>query len=374
MPVNDTNEISLLNINGTEYTIKDSLAQESIVEIFSAISTNNEQIGSRINDLNTRLSTIESTQYENVKPDWNAEPGSSAEILNKPTISSSGEQNVIEHIVFNNSELTPTQNKTVEIAETDPTVPNWAKSPTKPQYTAEEVGAATLSDVQTEVANLVDSAPETLNTLNELANALNNDENFATTVSTQIGQKYTKPGTGIPSTDLSDSVQSSLSKADTALQSFTETDPTVPSYVKSITQSNIDSWNAKLDSAPVTSVNGNVGDVNISIPQVNNSTVTITMNGATLTTFTLNDSSNVTIDLGTVITSHQSIKTVNNESLVGTGNIVIPGLPQVSSADNGKILMVVNGQWALVSPVTLYSGSGTPNNAQGNNGDIYVQS
>lgn len=45
-----------------------------------------------------------------------------------------------------------------------------------------------------------------------------------------------------------------------------------------------------------------------------------------------------------------SIKTVNNESLVGTGNIVISGLPEVSASDNGKILMVVDGQWQLVSP------------------------
>ena len=49
------------------------------------------------------------------------------------------------------------------------------------------------------------------------------------------------------------------------------------------------------------------------------------------------------------------------------------GLPSVTSADNGKILMVVNGVWTLVSPTILYSGSGTPNNSQGNNGDIYVQ-
>lgn len=68
-----------------------------------------------------------------------------------------------------------------------------------------------------------------------------------------------------------------------------------------------------------------------------------------------------------------SIKTVNNESLVGTGNIVISGLPQVSAADNGKILMVVNGQWQLVSPSALYSGQGVPNNSQGNNGDLYMQ-
>jgi hypothetical protein len=68
-----------------------------------------------------------------------------------------------------------------------------------------------------------------------------------------------------------------------------------------------------------------------------------------------------------------SIKTVNNESLVGTGNIVVSGLPAVTSADNGKILMVVNGQWQLVSPSVLYSGSGVPNNANGNNGDLYMQ-
>ena len=69
----------------------------------------------------------------------------------------------------------------------------------------------------------------------------------------------------------------------------------------------------------------------------------------------------------------RSIKTVNNESLVGTGNIVVSGLPQVSASDNGKILMVVNGQWQLVSPSVLYSGSGIPNNANGNNGDLFIQ-
>ena len=48
-------------------------------------------------------------------------------------------------------------------------------------------------------------------------------------------------------------------------------------------------------------------------------------------------------------------------------------LPAVTSSDNGKILMVVNGQWQLVSPSVLYSGQGLPNNAQGNNGDLYMQ-
>lgn len=37
--------------------------------------------------------------------------------------------------------------------------------------------------------------------------------------------KYAKPSTGIPKTDLASAVQTSLGRADTALQSFTETDP-----------------------------------------------------------------------------------------------------------------------------------------------------
>lgn len=43
-------------------------------------------------------------------------------------------------------------------------------------------------------AGLVDSAPSTLDTLNELAAALGDDPNFATTVSTQIGNKADKVG------------------------------------------------------------------------------------------------------------------------------------------------------------------------------------
>jgi hypothetical protein len=48
---------------------------------------------------------------------------------------------------------------------------------------------ATKSYVDSEISTLVASAPGTLDTLNELASALGNDANFATTVSNQIGQK-----------------------------------------------------------------------------------------------------------------------------------------------------------------------------------------
>ena len=45
------------------------------------------------------------------------------------------------------------------------------------------------SSVNTAVSNLVNAAPTTLDTLNELATALGNDANFATTVTTALGTK-----------------------------------------------------------------------------------------------------------------------------------------------------------------------------------------
>jgi len=50
-------------------------------------------------------------------------------------------------------------------------------------------GLATESFVGTAISNLIDTAPTALNTLNELAAALNDDANFATTVTTALGTK-----------------------------------------------------------------------------------------------------------------------------------------------------------------------------------------
>jgi len=102
-------------------------------------------------------------------------------------------------------------------------------------------GYATTTYVDTSVANLVDSAPATLDTLNELAAALGDDPNFATTVTTQIGTKWTQDNTKISNWDTA----YSWGDHSTAgyLTSYTETDPTVPAHVKSITTTDISNWN-----------------------------------------------------------------------------------------------------------------------------------
>jgi hypothetical protein len=54
--------------------------------------------------------------------------------------------------------------------------------------------------VRNEISNLVNSAPSTLDTLNELATALGNDPNFATTISNSLGQKANLSGASFSGT------------------------------------------------------------------------------------------------------------------------------------------------------------------------------
>ena len=56
---------------------------------------------------------------------------------------------------------------------------------------ADKTNTYTKGDVDIKISNLISSAPETLNTLNELAQALANDPNHATTVFNQLATKAT---------------------------------------------------------------------------------------------------------------------------------------------------------------------------------------
>lgn len=90
---------------------------------------------------------------------------------------------------------------------------------------------------------VVDGAPDALDTLYELAAALDNDENFAATVTNAIAAKYTKPGPGIPSSDLAAAVVTSLGLADTSIQ---PNDP-LADLDTSVTGAQLDALKTKVD-------------------------------------------------------------------------------------------------------------------------------
>ena len=72
--------------------------------------------------------------------------------------------------------------------------PTFTGTPAGPTATAgtNTTQVATTAFVATAVANLADSAPSTLDTLNELAAALGDDANFAATTATSLGEKLAK--------------------------------------------------------------------------------------------------------------------------------------------------------------------------------------
>ena len=134
------------------------------------------------------------------------------------------------------------------------TLPNYPTVPTKTSQLTNDSGyltehqslegLATETYVDSSVANIVSSAPETLDTLNELATALGNDPNFATTVATELGTKVDKvDGKGLSTNDLSnllkDQYDAAYQHSQTAHFSGSYNDlsdkPTIPSKTSELT-------------------------------------------------------------------------------------------------------------------------------------------
>lgn len=142
-----------------------------------------------------------------------------------------------------------------------------------------------------------------------------------------VGQKYNKPSDGIPIDDLSDDIKTLLRKVEDVTE-FTETDPTVPSWAKANTKP--DYTADEVGALPSdTFIPEKISDLPNDKGYTSNiGTLTgVIMNG-------INRGTSGTIDLGSVITSHQdlsgkqdvlvngtNIKSINGQSVLGSGDI-----------------------------------------------------
>lgn len=313
--------VSSFNINGNELSLKDAALTEIVEEIIEAIGANNGDISERINNLHDRsfdalikissqneseISNIQDGMYKLQYITVTGEGDNATETLNNSAILIQDGTNQYLYKDGQISSRTKTDSTwgswiTFEGGVTSVNGMTGAVSLSIPSKTSDltnDSNFTTLSEVQTEI---VGAAPEQLNTLAELADALNDDQNFAATVTNLIGQKYTKPSTGIPASDLEVGVI-----------------PTVP----------------------VQSVNGQTGAVSLALGdtnvietiKVNNTALTpvskavnitvptkvsdltndsnFTSNTGTITGITMNGVSKGTsgvVNLGTVLTEHQDI-------------------------------------------------------------------
>ena len=264
---------------------------------------------------------------------------------------------------------------TVVTTETDPTVPNWAKSATKPSYTASEVGAVpttrtvngkALTGNITLTAEEVGALPDTTVIPTKVSD-LTNDSGFTTNTGTITGITMNGVSKGT----------SGIVNLGTVVT--TETDPTVPSWAKASTKPSYTA--SEVGAVPTTrTVNGKELSSDISLTSTDvgavprsrtvnekplsgnitltaedvgalpNSTVIpskvsdltndsgFTTNTGTITGITMNGVSKGTsgdVDLGTVITEHQTLKTINNQTIAGSGNFNLVSKPIVLYETDG---------------------------------------
>lgn len=127
--------------------------------------------------------------------------------INAHNTSASAHQDIRNAIPKKVSDLSNDAGYITSFTETDPTVPAWAKATSKPSYTAAEVGADAEGAAAAVQKNLDDHEGDTT-------------AHVTSAERTNWNSKYTKPNGGIPKTDLASDVQTSLGKADTAIQSL----------------------------------------------------------------------------------------------------------------------------------------------------------
>ena len=279
------NIIGELTINGSKVITESTLPADNFSGSYNDL-TDKPTIPTRVSDLEndkgylTTYTENDPTVPSHVKgitttdiANWNNKStfdGNYDNLTNKPTIPT---------VPTNIGAFENDKGYLTSYTETDPTVPNHVKGITEANISSWNAksdfsgsyndltdkptipsvsGLATETYVDNKVATLVDSAPEALNTLGELATALNNHEDAYDALLETVGGKADKSSLATVATsgsynDLSNKPTiptvptkvSSFENDKGYLTSYTETDPTVPNHVKSITTTDISNWNNK---------------------------------------------------------------------------------------------------------------------------------
>lgn len=177
------------------------IPEKGINTWYEEVANNYTLIDAHLGDANKHLNQEEKNKIDTLSNVANS--GDYNDLINTPTIPSKVSELINDHNFISGVSWEEIENKPEKY---NPSSHTHTKSditdfPINISEFNNDCDYTTSSYVDTKVANLVSSAPETLDTLNELANALGNDPNFATTIASQIGNKanssdvYTKQET-----------------------------------------------------------------------------------------------------------------------------------------------------------------------------------
>lgn len=198
--------------------------------------------------------------------------------------------------------------------------------------TAGGVPLATESYVTTQISNLIDSAPTALNTLNELAAALNDDANFASTVTTSLAGKQDSlvSGTNIKTINgnsLLGSGDITISGGGSSFSgSYNDlTDkPTIPTATSQLTNDSDFITTTTLSSVAFTGSYNSLFDKPTLVSNFTNDAAYATENYIiNLQLATESYVNNSLTSKQDSLVSGTNIKTINGNSIVGSGNITL---------------------------------------------------
>ena len=201
-------------------------------------------------------------------------------------------------------------------------------------------GLATETFVGTAISNLVNSAPAALDTLNELSVALNNDANFATTVTTALGLKVDS---------------SSLA---TVATSGSYSDLTGTPVLEAVATSG--SYNDLTDTPTLAAVatSGSYSDLTGDITA--STTITLGIGGGQ--PLTINQYEDITTTYGGIAPGYKASITRYNAgdgiNIVASDTVNLAGGNNARILSNGPITLSATGDQFNPGPITLSSADG----------------
>lgn len=246
-----------------------------------------------------------------------------------------------------------------DLLEQDPTVPAWAKNPVKPSYTKAEVGLSNVdntSDLDKPVSNAVSVELTRVNTnITDLQETLSSEvvamqehvAQFEQTIKTEIGEAITSADDSFSIADDAGNIIALVDNNGVHSTNFTANGSKVA------TEDYVDNSLTDYNEEVITLVEESVAAVSQTVTTLkedlqegiesNTDTYSIVDgSGNIIATFDANGLETTTLTV-------QSLVINGKEMNVAAGS----GLPEVTTAHNGKVLQVVNGEWQLVTPVAV---------------------
>ena len=300
-----------------------------------------------------------------------------------------GTGNVMTNITVSNHQITKNFGMTIPswaTASTKPSytatevgVPAWATASTKPSYTASEVGALPTG---TTLDNVADGTTRKLSNYASSGNVTN--LSAATTAMSANVAKIAVTGVTVTGTGNAITNASYANSALTLTKGNVLTTETLTGVSAGGTNLTVTNKIAAIPSASsntfgVVKTGNFITNTNGSIAVSTGTTNTTVARGdqfLAVSAATTGNTSNLNTLSGaahTKITNLSAATMAHTATTIANGTSSQMHLPTVSASDNGKILLVKNGAWSLETPVTVYTGSGTPSQSLGGNGDIYLQ-